>query len=139
VRWRRGKVWAAGAAVSGLAVVILLVATSGSVRGWIDGRYTRVSGDDRSAVYSSTSPPLQVANEISGKWRLFDRATTATGTFLRYDDLIVGVVAAAGGTRIYVDPELDGYRRWYGSLGPRWGTATGAGERWRGGGPGVGK
>jgi hypothetical protein len=133
------KFLAASAAVVGIGLVIVLIATAGSVRSWIDGRYNRVSSSGNSAVYASDKTPLRVADEITGKWRPFDRANTANGTYLRYDDVIIGIVAAGTGSRIFVDPERDGYARWYSAIGPRWGIASGAGERWRGGGPGVGK
>jgi hypothetical protein len=136
---RGRKILSAGVAAVGLGVAVIVLATAGSVRGWVDGRYDRVSGSGNSAVYASGAPPLRVADEISRKWKPFDRVNTASGTYLRYDDAIIGIVAAAGGSRIYVDPEREGYQRWYGVLGPRWGTAAGAGERWRGGGPGEGK
>jgi Domain of unknown function (DUF4247) len=139
VKPRRHLLAAAGLAIAGLLAVGLLVRGAGSVPGWIASRYTHVSGGGSSAVYASTSPPLTVADEIGRRWKPFDRAVTPSGTFLRYDDLIVAVLAAQGGSRIHLDPERDGYRRWYGVLGGRWGTAAGAGERWRGGGPGVGK
>lgn len=139
MRPRRHLLAAAGLVVAGLVAGGAVLGAAGSVEDWIAGRYTRVSGGGSSAVYSSTSTPLAVADEIAGRWAPFDRAVTPNATYLRYDNLIVAVLAAQGGSRIYLDPEREGYRRWYGALGSRWGIATGAGERWRGGGPGEGK
>jgi hypothetical protein len=139
VRARRHLLVAGALALAGVVALTVVIGGAGSVPGWIAGRYTHVSGSGSSAVYASTSAPLTVADEIGRRWTPFDRAVTPAGTFLRYDDLIVAVLAAQGGSRIYLDRERDGYARWYPILGGRWGTATGAGQRWRGGGPGVGK
>ena len=43
------------------------------------------------------------------------------------------------GSRIYVDDQRQGYNRWYPYIGGRWGTFSGPGETFRGGGPAAGK
>ena len=130
----------AAAAFGGVALVALLVGTSGSVRGHIDDRYERISTSDGSARYRSSDPPSEVAADIAGEWKPAERLNDATGYFLQYRNTIVAVTAAAeGGSDIHVDDERRGYARWYPYVGGWWGTYSGGAEGTRGGGPGVGK
>lgn len=112
----------------------------GSVRGWIADRYGLVSSTNggRSQVFASTRSPVATANQIADRWRPADRVSHPAGTFLRYADTIVAVVPAAGGSRIHVDDDNEGYRRWHPYVGGFWGTGIGRGEGFRGGGPGGG-
>jgi hypothetical protein len=64
---------------------------------------------------------------------------TESGVFLRYSDDVVSVVPQSGGSRIIVDDEDSGYRRNYLFVGGFWGTFSGRGQGFRGGGPGSGK
>jgi hypothetical protein len=136
---------ALGAAGIGLAALVgVLFGTKGSVRSHISGKYQRVEAESkgRSAVYMSTQPPGAVAKAISGAWKPAERINDPGGYFLRYRSAIVAVTAAAAGqqgSRIYVDDQRQGYNRWYPYLGGRWGTFSGPGETFRGGGPGAGK
>ncbi|MGH9040328.1 MAG: DUF4247 domain-containing protein [Acidimicrobiia bacterium] len=125
-----------------LAVAGVFVGTRGSVRGYLDGNFTRSPQDSagRSAVYTSPEPPLRVAERIAGAWKPAERINAPGGHFLRYRNEIVAVTAgAAGGSRIFVDDEDRGYARWYPYVGGRWGTFSGPGETFRGGGPAAGK
>lgn len=131
------------AGVGGLAFVILLAATGAqSPRDFVDDRYTRVASQDggRSREYSSSQPPSAVVRSIADRWPPADRLNDASGFFLRYRNDIVAVMSdGAGGSRIYVDDEEEGYRHWYGHVGGYWGTYSSRAETGRGGGPGAGK
>jgi hypothetical protein len=140
------KLFAAlGAAGVGLVALLgVMFGTRGSVRSYIAGRYQRVEAESkgRSAVYTSTESPGAVAKTISGRWKPAERINDPGGSFLRYRSAIVAVTAAAAGqtgSRIYVDDQSSGYNRWYPYVGGRWGTFSGAGETFRGGGPAAGK
>ena len=116
----------------------------GSVREHVRDSYTLVSSSDggRSAVYSATGKPSAVAASIAEKWKPAERLTDPSGFFLRYrNDIVVVTPAAEGetGSRIYVDEQTRGYTRWYPYIGGYWGTYSGPGESFRGGGPGAGK
>ena len=82
-----------------------------------------------------------MAASIAGKWKPAERLADPSGYFLRYRNDIVAVTAApeGGGSRIFVDEERRGYARWYPYVGGYWGTYSGPGEGFRGGGPGAGK
>jgi len=65
---------------------------------------------------------------------------TESGVFLRYSKDYVGVVPdRGGGSKIYVDDERRGYAHFYPFIGGFWGSYSGRGESFRGGGPGAGK
>lgn len=131
-------------AALGLVAFLVLVgftATS-SVRDFVADNYRLVAVRDggRSREYSSPDPPSQVVAAIAGRWKPADRLTDPSGHFLRYrDDYVVVASDGAGGSRIYVDDEEEGYRRWHGHVGGSWGTYSGRAEDVRGGGPGAGK
>ena len=140
------KLFAAlGAAGVGLVALFgVLFGTKGSVRSYIAGKYQRIEAESkgRSAVYTSTQTPVAVAKSISNRWKPAERINDPGGTFLRYRSAIVAVTAAAAGqsgSRIYVDDQGSGYNRWYPYIGGRWGTFSGPGETFRGGGPAAGK
>ena len=136
---------ALGAAGVGLVALFgVLFGTSGSVRSHIGGKYQRVDAESkgRSAVYTSSQSPGSVARSISGAWKPAERINDPGGYFLRYKSAMVAVAAAAAGqagSRIYVDDQGRGYNRWYPYIGGRWGTFSGPGETFRGGGPAAGK
>ncbi|HET9770244.1 MAG TPA: DUF4247 domain-containing protein [Acidimicrobiia bacterium] len=142
----RVKLFAAlGAAGIGLVALLgVMFGTKGSVRSHIAGKYQRVEAESRgrSAVYTSTQPPGAVARSIAGAWKPAERVNDPGGYFLRYRTAIVAVTAAGAGqqgSRIYVDDQRDGYNRWYPYVGGVWGTFSGPGETFRGGGPAAGK
>ena len=134
----------AAAGVGGVAILGLLFGTRGSVRDYIGGRYQRVPAESagRSVVYTSNQPPGEVARSISGAWKPAERINDPGGYFLRYGSAIVAVTALGAGqagSKIFVDDQRQGYSRWYPYLGGRWGTFSGPGETFRGGGPAAGK
>lgn len=136
---------ALGAAGVGLVALFgVLFGTKGSVRSYIAGKYQRVEAESkgRSAVYTSTQSPGVVAKSIASRWKPAERVNDPGGSFLRYRSAIVAVTAAAAGqtgSRIYVDDQRSGYNRWYPYVGGLWGTFSGPGETFRGGGPAAGK
>ena len=142
--WRNHALGATALILFGLlALGGVALATRGSVRDHLRDRYTLVSTSDsgRSAVYSSPERPSAVAASIADKWKPADRLSDPSGFFLRYRNDIVAVTAApeGRGSRIHVDEERRGYTRWYPYIGGYWGTYSGPGEGFRGGGPGAGK
>jgi hypothetical protein len=114
------------------------------VRNYVQDNY-RFEREDRtdegrSLVYRSDQPPTRTAADIAGARKPADRRTTASGVFLRYSNDFVGVVGdGRGGSRIMVDDERRGYSHFYPYVGGYWGTYSGRGESFRGGGPGGGK
>lgn len=134
----------AAVGVGGFALLGVLFGTKGSVRSHIAGKYQRVEAESkgRSAVYTSNQAPAAVARSIAGTWKPAERINDPGGYFLRYKSAMVAVTAAAAGqtgSRIYVDDQRQGYNRWYPYIGGRWGTFSGPGETFRGGGPAAGK
>ncbi len=134
-------------ALTGVGVLGLIFAftTFGGVREHIRETYQRtgtepVPGDeDRTEVFASEQSVTETAEDISGQYEPADRRITSAGVFLRYEDDIVSIVPRAAGTRILLDDEDTGYRRGFVYLGGWWGTYSGRGEGFRGGGPGGGK
>lgn len=127
---------------------MLTIAGQGSVREYIDGKYRFVGtqpvpgDDDTTRVYASSQSVTRTAEDIAGARKPADRRATPSGEFLRYQDDIVAVLAPAAGergARVEVDDEDTGYRHHYGYIGGWWGTYSGRGESFRGGGPGGGK
>jgi hypothetical protein len=88
---------------------------------------------------SATTSPKATAAAIARAVRPADRRATSSGIFLRYRNDMVGVQPAGRGSRITVAPEREGYRLFYPFIGGYWGTYSGRGETFRGGGPGAGK
>lgn len=138
-----------GARLRRLAAVFVLSLLIGcgpdaSVRNYVRDHY-RFEGEERtsqgrSLVYSSSKPPTRTAAEIARARKPADRRSTASGIFLRYSKDFVGVVPdGRGGSRIFVDDERRGYAHFYPFIGGYWGTYSGRGESFRGGGPGGGK
>lgn len=128
--------------IGALALGAVFVSTRGTLRDHLGNTYTVVRTTDggRSVEYSSDRKPSAVAASIAGKWKPAERLTDPSGYFLRYRNDIVAVSAAeGGGSRIFVDDERRGYTRWYPYIGGYWGTYSGPGEGFRGGGPGAGK
>jgi hypothetical protein len=142
----RLKLFAAlGAAGIGLITLVgVLVGGRGSVREYIAGKDQRVPAESkgRSAVYTSSQSPGEVAGSIADAWKPAERINDPGGYFLRYGSAMVAVTAAGEGqpgSRIYVDDQREGYQRWYPYIGGRWGTFSGPAETFRGGGPAAGK
>lgn len=127
----------------GLIAVVAVGSSRGSVRGYVGDNYqlVRATSGTANGEYKSTKTPSVVADEIAGRWKPAQRHLDPSGHFLRYRDTMVVVAAAAagGGSQIHVDDERRGYARWYPYIGGYWGTFSGSGEGFRGGGPGAGK
>lgn len=144
MRWRNHAIGAVVLiAIGGLALTAVILGSRGSLRQHLGDTYTLVStgSGGRSAEYAAPGRPSAVAASIAGKWKPAERLADPSGYFLRYRNDIVAVTAApgGGGSRIFVDEERRGYARWYPYVGGYWGTYSGPGEGFRGGGPGAGK
>ena len=131
-----------GLAAAVLGIGLLTSACSGpaGVEAHIRSTYERGPDEDGGRTYTSDEPPDEVAGDIAQRWRPAERVNDPSGYFLRYRSAIVAVTGAeGGGSRVWVDDERRGYARWYPIIGGRWGTYSGPGETFRGGGPGAGK
>ena len=135
------------ALLSGVGILGLVLTLTGgnSVRDHIKSTY-RFTGTERvegaakdSLLYASEQPPSTTAADISDARKPADRRVTESGVFLRYQDDIVSVVPRTGGSQVIVDDEEGGYRRNYLFVGGFWGTFSGRGQAFRGGGPGSAK
>lgn len=115
---------------------------TGSLRSYLRRTYPTAASQEggRSLVFTSPEPPTATAQKIASRWSPADRINDPSGIFLRYrDDIVVVSSDGAGGSLINVDDDRTGYARWYPYVGGYWGTFSGRGETFRGGGPGAGK
>ncbi len=130
---------------TGLLGLVYVLTSHDTVRESIAKRYRFVGTEpvpddkDRTLVYASSKSVSATAKEIAGDHKPAERRTTEAGSFLRYKEDIVSVVPERTGSRVLVDDEDTGYRRNYLFVGGFWGTFSGRGESFRGGGPGAGK
>lgn len=130
---------------AGILGLVLVLTGGNSVRDYIKDKYRftgteRVEGAEKdSLLYASKDPPSKTAADIAQARKPADRRVTESGVFLRYKDDVVSVVPQTEGSRIIVDDEDGGYRRNYLFVGGFWGTFSGRGQGFRGGGPGTGK
>lgn len=129
--------------IAGLASQLV---NRGSVTSYVADNFQTVANSavpgsrESTKTYVSNKSPLDTANQIAGAWKPAQRDDTGSGSFLRYSDHIVGVTPGPNnGAYVSVDNDRDGYARWFPFVGGFWGTSTGAGETFRGGGPGAGK
>lgn len=142
---KRHTVIAAGLVGLGLLCLAAAFAGSNSVREYVADTYRSagsrtVAGSRRaSLLYDSARPPSATAKDIADAVEPADRRTSPSGVFLRYEDDFVSVVPREGGSQIIVEDDETGYRNSYFFLGGWWGTYSGRGEAFRGGGPGGGK
>ncbi|MGX6450136.1 DUF4247 domain-containing protein [Patulibacter sp. S7RM1-6] len=128
------------AVVALLVLVLGLASCGGSVRGYVRDHYAKVSSRNGSDVYRSNDAVAKVTKDIAGAWKPADRVTDPGGVFLRYrDDLVAIRPRTGGGSEITVDDAERGYAHWYPYVGGWFGTYSGPGEGFRGGGPGSGK
>jgi hypothetical protein len=118
LRWR----WILGSL--GVAIAALLLAEA-----WESAFYPR--GDLREhlvdrygeALHSERSP-LLLSAEMDADWQPEDQRYTPVGVFLRYEKRIVALLPDGhGGTRIDVEDELDGFRRFHPYVGDFWGPS----------------
>lgn len=138
-----------GVIVAAIGAVILggtFLFGGGSVRGYVDDHcdYTGTERDKngkRARAYRCKDSPSQFARKLAGDHKPADRRSSAAGHFLRYDDKMVGILGPqpGGGSKVLLADERDGYGFFNGYVGGFWGTYSGPGESFRGGGPGGGK
>lgn len=122
-----------------VVAALLLAACSGSsdVRRFLDDTYAleRTDGDTR--TYSSSDPVGTAVTRIVGRQQPAARQADGGAEYLRYDDDIVVVSPAAGGSTIRVEDLDDGYRGGaFVFLGPGFNPGSPAGGGGFGGGPG---
>jgi hypothetical protein len=134
------------AVVGGLVLGGTFLFGGGSVRDYLDDhcRYERMERDRdgrRARAYSCKEKPAVLASKLAGDHKPADRRSSPAGHFLRYDDKMVGILGPqpAGGSRVLLADERDGYGYFNGYVGGFWGSYGGPGETFRGGGPGGGK
>lgn len=90
-------------------------------------------------TYASPETPLKVAGEIGRKYKTEERVYTPTGVYLRYHNVIVGILPDGKGSRITLDTPERGYARYHSAVGGTWGGPGGkTSSSFRGGGPGGG-
>ncbi|WP_030172876.1 DUF4247 domain-containing protein [Spirillospora albida] len=128
-----------------VAIVAIAVLKDDSPENWIGKKYKKVSA----GTYHSGKAPKAVAAEIGRKHKPIDTVDSlgrsGGGLFLRYPDLVVGVLPDGTGSRITVDDPDSGYRRYHSHVGVLWiapgshGWTSGGAASFRGGGPGSGK
>jgi len=129
-----------------IAVIALLLLVGGlsscgsSVKGYVRDHYDRAGTRNGAELYRSGDRVDEVVKDITGAWKPADRITDPGGVFLRYSDTFLAVrPRTGGGTDIEVDDPERGYAHWYPFVGGWFGTYSGRGEGFRGGGPGSGK
>ncbi len=130
---------AIGLIVIGLLGVVAAFATAGSVRGYLKDEFRAAGRDDGQLLYTSNQSVAKTAAKIAKAHEPADRRVTPEGVFLRYRKDFVAVTPQGSGSRIAVVDERRGYTAFYGYVGGYWGTYSGRGESFRGGGPGSGK
>ena len=131
------------AAVAAAVAALLLGATgclSASVPDYVADHYEARPNEGATRVFHADEPPSRVANAIGDARPPAERRVTPSGVFMRYQKDMVGVVPdPAGGSRILLTSERDGYALFFPYVGGYWGTYSGRGDDFRGGGPGAGK
>ncbi|MGP4023889.1 DUF4247 domain-containing protein [Actinomadura sp. 3N407] len=132
----KGSLIGAGLLASFGVMILLIAMFAGrtSPRGDIADDYRKVSD----GTYSSSKTPLAVAQEITEKHKTDERVYTPNGIYLRYHNAVVGILPAAGGSRITLDTPARGYARYHSAVGGTWGGPGGKVSSFRGGGPGGG-
>ena len=118
---------------------LLLAACSGSsdVRRFLADTYQQERQDGDTVTYSSTEPVGTAVTRIVRRQEPAARQADGGAEYLRYDDDIVVVSPAAGGSTIRVEDLDDGYRGGaFVFLGPGFNPGSPAGGLGGGGGPG---
>ena len=117
-----------------------------SVRDYLDescrsiGVATDPNGN-RARRYDCPRPPREMVGALREAHKPADTRTTASGTFLRYSNHMVGITAGEPPSRstAYLADERGGYAFFFPYVGGFWGTYRGPAESFRGGGPAGGK
>lgn len=120
-------------------VVVLLAACSGTsgIRQFLADTYQRERSDGDTVTYSSDQPVGSTVSRIVGREEPAARQADGGAEYLRYDDDIVVVSAAPGGSTIRVEDLDGGYRGGaFIFLGPGFNPGSPAGGLGGGGGPG---
>lgn len=117
------------------ALVLAGCGIGNDVRGFIDDTYTLQNRSGDTAVYTSRDPVGTTTSKIVNAVNPAARQSDGSAEYLRYDDDIVIVSAALGGSTVRVE-DLDGRYRggFFAFLGP--GFRPGAPGTGFGGGPG---
>jgi hypothetical protein len=126
------------------AVAALLLGATGclsvSVPDYVADHYDPRPSEGTARVFHADESPSRVAHDIADARPPAERRVTPSGVFMRYQKDMVGVVPdPAGGSRILLTSERDGYFLFFPYVGGYWGTYSGRGDEFRGGGPGAGK
>jgi len=126
----------AGAVV--LAVLVLAVCSGSSdVRRFLADTYQLERTDGDTLTYSSSAPVGTTVTQIVQRREPAARQADGGSEYLRYDDDIVIVSAAPGGSSVRVEDLDDGYRGGaFIFLGPGFNPGSPAGGAGGGGGPG---
>ncbi len=133
---RRARLAAAVAALALGATGCLSV----SVPDHLEDSYESRPSEGPTRVFHADEHPSRVAHDIADARPPAERRVTPSGVFMRYQKDMVGVVPdPAGGSRILLTSERDGYALFFPYVGGYWGTYSGRGDDFRGGGPGAGK
>jgi hypothetical protein len=129
-----------------VATTTVLAACGGGshqIRDHVAETYDVISADADNVEARSDASVEQVTQELTGRFTPRDRYDEAAGTFFRYQDEFVAIRPdEGGGTRISVDDDETGSRRYVPIIGPIFlsgGRYGGPGQWNRGGGPGSGK
>lgn len=93
----------------------------------VQDKYERAaSQDDGTAkAFRADDPVSQVADDIAGEKQPLDRLTAGDREYLQYDEHIVRVEPASGGSTVLVDDYSSGYQRWSEDVGSEWGAQEG--------------
>ncbi len=134
-------------ALVGVLGIVGLFACNESVERWLadtcERRGTeRDPNGNRAQRFDCPRPASVIAADLREAHKPADQRSTPEGHFLRYADDMVGIVPSgddAQRSTAYVSDERNGYGFFFPFVGGFWGSYTGPGERFRGGGPGGGK
>ncbi len=124
--------------VVGVFGLIFTLARTGSARSYVEDHYKKAGERNGVRIFTSTDPPAKVAKDIQKAHKAADRRVTPEGIFLRYRKDFIGVLAQGRGSRIELANEKRGYAAFFPFVGGYWGSFSGPGESFRGGGPGGG-
>ena len=142
---KRGQMFLAiGLIVLGGLGLFGLCSGTQSVEGWLASECERAGNErdpngNRADRFRCKDRASVVAKNLAEDHKPADRRSTPEGQFLRYADDMVGIVPAESGSTAYVSDERNGYGFFFPFVGGYWGSYSGPGESFRGGGPAGGK